>query len=55
MMCDHKAAECVDSTGGIESGFFEEHYECPCGAEGWIHGDASAQPSEWNFNGDVFE
>ena len=53
-MCDHSAAKCVGSTGGIESGHFTELYECPCGAEGRISGEAS-DPSTWDRTGEVFK
>lgn len=53
-MCDHKAAKCVESTGGIDSGAFQEYYTCPCGAEGWIEGQANEPAHTWDKYGEVF-
>lgn len=52
-MCDHNAAKCVDSTGGVKSGHFREEYLCECGAKGTIRGEAS-DPSTWRRTGEVF-
>lgn len=52
-MCDHNAAQCIDSTGGIERGHFVEVYECECGATGRISGHAE-NPSTWVRTGEVF-
>lgn len=55
MECDHSAAVCVESTGGIEAGAFEEVYRCPqCKATGTITGEASDPPETWNRTGRVF-
>lgn len=53
-MCDHQTAECIESTGGIDSGRFVEKYECVCGATGMITGDAAAPADEWDHSGEIF-
>ena len=53
-MCDHNAAQVVDSSGGIESGKFVEKYKCECGATGTIRGNAEDPASEWVRTGEVF-
>lgn len=55
VMCDHNAAKCVDSTEPKAKGRFEEVYECPCGAKGWIRGNEQDPPNKWDRMGEVFQ
>ncbi len=53
--CDHSAAQVVDSQGGTTEGRFKEKYECPCGATGYVSGNAEEPPQQWNRWGRVFD
>ena len=53
-MCDHTAAQIVESSGGTKEGSFVEHYECPCGATGTVRGDCEEPPHQWRRTGEVF-
>jgi hypothetical protein len=52
--CDHSAAQCVESTGGLKRGRFCEEYRCECGATGQVRGRAEDPPQEWQRYGEVF-
>ena len=53
-MCDHKAAQIVEQSGGVKSGQFEEKYECECGAIGYVRGNAEEPAEQWRRTGEVF-
>jgi len=48
------ATKTVESTGGIESGTFMERVECANGHRGYVSGEASEQPDQWDRHGEVF-
>jgi len=52
--CDHVDAQCVESSDPKDEGTFHEHYECPCGATGYITGHEDEPPAQWTETGEVF-
>jgi len=42
-------------SGGTTEGYFTEEYECVNGHLGFIEGESSNPPQEWNRYGTVFE